>query len=316
MKKIVLIVVGVLIILVGGFLVVRSRMSNGGAKAVLKVTSTPTATVFLDDKKIGSTPLEEKVDVGEFKLKLISESSTENSISWEETITLSANLLTYVNRELGASELESAGEVLTLEKVSTDGAQVAVLSTPDGATVSLDSQDKGTTPTIIEGIEVGSFDLKVETPGYKPRSVKIKTSKGYKLTASFQLAASDMPIGSPAPSSSPNPTSVSSVRPSPRTTPSATARTSPASSARPSPRSPTASAVKSSPPPKPYVEILDTPVGFLRVRKEPSTSSEELARVNPGEFYSLLDEESGWYKIEYEDAKEGWVSSQYAEKSE
>ena len=314
MKKLALIVAGVLILLIGGFLVVRSRMNKGGAEAVLKVTSTPTATVFLDDKKIGSTPLEEKVDAGEFKLKLISESSTENSVSWEETISLSANLLTYVNRELGASELESAGEVLTLEKISADGAQVAVLSTPDGATVSLDGQSKGTTPTIIEGIEVGSFDLKVETPGYKPRSVKIKTSKGYKLTAAFQLAASDMPANSPTPSSSPSPTSTSSVRPSPRaTTPSATARTSP----RPSPRtSPTASAVKSSPPPKPYVEILDTPVGFLRVRKEPSTSSDELARVNPGEFYSLLDEESGWYKIEYEDAKEGWVSSQYAEKSE
>lgn len=64
------------------------------------------------------------------------------------------------------------------------------------------------------------------------------------------------------------------------------------------------------------VEILSTPTGFLRVRSGPSTANEEVAQVKPGERYPLLEEdaESGWFKIEYEKDKEGWVSNQYAKK--
>ena len=66
------------------------------------------------------------------------------------------------------------------------------------------------------------------------------------------------------------------------------------------------------------VEILSTPTGFLRVRSEPSTLGEEIGRVEPGQRYLYLeeDEETGWFKIEYEEGKEGWVSNQYAKKVE
>jgi len=66
------------------------------------------------------------------------------------------------------------------------------------------------------------------------------------------------------------------------------------------------------------VEILSTPTGFLRVREEPSTSAEEIGRVEPGERYPYLDEDedTGWFKIEYEEDKEGWVSGQYVKKIE
>jgi len=66
------------------------------------------------------------------------------------------------------------------------------------------------------------------------------------------------------------------------------------------------------------VEILSTPTGFLRVRSEPSTAGEEVGQVEPGERYPYLDkdEDTGWFKIEYEDGEEGWVSNQYAKKVE
>jgi len=66
------------------------------------------------------------------------------------------------------------------------------------------------------------------------------------------------------------------------------------------------------------VEILSTPTGFLRVREEPSTSAEEIGRVEPGERYPYLDEDedTGWFKIEYEEDKEGWVSGQYVKRIE
>lgn len=316
MKKIVIIVAAVVLLLIGLIFFFRARGGGSKGQAILKVTSTPVATIFLNDQKIGSTPYEDKVDAGEYTIKLISESSVSTSIPWEERITLFPNLLTYVNRELGESELQSAGEVLSLEKTSNNDANIAALSTPDGATISLNGEEKGTTPTIIEKVTPGNYDLTVSASGFHTRTVKVKATSGYKLTASFQLAASDsQPASSPVPSVSPGASSNPRVTPvaTPRSTPRASAQSS--ATARPSPRA-SGSTSKASPPPKPYVEILDTPVGFLRVRSEPSTSAEEVGRVNPGEFYALLDEESSWYKIEYQDNKEGWVSGQYAEKSE
>jgi len=63
---------------------------------------------------------------------------------------------------------------------------------------------------------------------------------------------------------------------------------------------------------------LSTPTGFLRVRSEPSTAGEEVAQVDPGDRFPYLetDEDTGWFKIEYEDGEEGWVSNQYAKKVE
>lgn len=59
------------------------------------------------------------------------------------------------------------------------------------------------------------------------------------------------------------------------------------------------------------VEILPTPNGFLRVRKEPNITSEEVGRVKQGERFVLLEENetSDWFRIEA-----GWISSQYAKK--
>lgn len=66
------------------------------------------------------------------------------------------------------------------------------------------------------------------------------------------------------------------------------------------------------------VEILSTPTGFLRVRSEASTLGTEVGQVKPGEEYTFVEEdkETGWYKIEFEDAKgdtvQGWISGDYA----
>lgn len=61
------------------------------------------------------------------------------------------------------------------------------------------------------------------------------------------------------------------------------------------------------------VQILATPTGFLNVRSAPSLSSSIKGKVNPGNFYDLLEEKTGWYKIKFNNT-EGWISSQYASK--
>ena len=69
---------------------------------------------------------------------------------------------------------------------------------------------------------------------------------------------------------------------------------------------------------KAKVKIKPNSLGFLRVRSGPGRSNSEVAQVKVGEEFVILEESNGWYKIEYEPGKEGWISgsSQYTEKIE
>ncbi len=62
--------------------------------------------------------------------------------------------------------------------------------------------------------------------------------------------------------------------------------------------------------------VKSTPTGFLRVREQPTTASQEITRLNTGDTLTLLDENptTGWSKIRTADEKEGYVSSTYIEK--
>lgn len=76
---------------------------------------------------------------------------------------------------------------------------------------------------------------------------------------------------------------------------------------------------------KVWVEILDTPTGFLRVRSEPGSAGREIHQVMPGNKFLFLEEDgqTGWYKIQLEDptaglpdGRIGWVSNEYSKKIE
>ncbi|KKQ66683.1 MAG: N-acetylmuramoyl-L-alanine amidase, partial [Candidatus Daviesbacteria bacterium GW2011_GWA2_38_24] len=59
------------------------------------------------------------------------------------------------------------------------------------------------------------------------------------------------------------------------------------------------------------IKINPNPLGFLRVRDVPSASGEELAQVLPGDEFEVLEEENGWYKIEFKEGQTGWVKGSY-----
>lgn len=61
------------------------------------------------------------------------------------------------------------------------------------------------------------------------------------------------------------------------------------------------------------VEVLRTPLGFARVRQEPSLESLEIGTIETGKQAELLQEVQGWYSIKF-DGKIGWISTQYAKK--
>ena len=62
------------------------------------------------------------------------------------------------------------------------------------------------------------------------------------------------------------------------------------------------------------ITINTTELGYLRVRSEPSTTANEVGQVSPGESFTVLDEQDGWYKIEYPQEGSGtfgWIRGSY-----
>lgn len=280
-KKLILFVV--LVILGISFAGYKLAVSRSARVSGLKVVSVPAASIFLNEKLIGKTPFEDNQPPGEYVIKLIPDDSTGSVVSWQGKVTLAPSLLTYVKRELGGSELTSAGEILVLEKIAGSETQITVSSTPDAAAVLIDGQQRGTTPYSAHDILPGEHDVAVSSPGFIQRTVRTQAISGYKVNVNFQLAL----VNSGVPTSSDSATVV-----------------------------PTG-AVKTEDQKKNAVAVIkDTPTGFLRVRSSPGTGSSEVAQIKPGEKYDILEEKDGWYKIPYETGKEGWISARYVTKQE
>jgi hypothetical protein len=283
--------------------VVRSRSPKQGE---LKVESQPTASVFLDEKHIGRTPIGKtsyKVNSGEYTLKITPDTGAVTLANFQEKIKISPNTLTYVDVILSESDLTTSSYVLWLEKMTGKKSELSVVTTPDGANVLLDDEPKGISPMIISDVTPGDHTLSVVSRGFITRTVKIKLNAGYRLIASIKLSLAP---GGTAPTEDTTATGSgkpAETKPTPKGSITGTPKVTPTKST-------------SAEPAKPYALIKDTPTGFLRVRSDAATTSAELARVKPGEKYSILDEKTDWFKIQLEATKSGWISSQYAQKVE
>lgn len=264
-----LVVIGLLMIGVSVFWFVKGRQH---VPAALQVTSLPQATVIIDGKPVGKTPFRGNLSAGEHTIVLTPQDS--KSTPFEQKLTFLSNILTVIDRNF--TETGSHGHILLLSPLSDKkDAEIAVSSTPTGATVTLDSELKGITPLLAKDVTASDHELILAKEGYLDKMIRVKTVPGYKLNVSADLAINLNPIA-----------------PSP-------ALTTPTSSPQPVLQ---------------QVRILQTPTGYLRVRAEPSLASNELGRVNPGETFPLLSEQVGWIKIRLPDGREGWISSQYAQK--
>lgn len=246
----------------------------------LFVESNPPSEVFIDGVSAGKTPYEIVRKPGEIVLRLVPEGKIDDPKSYETRITLGAGIKTIVKREFGDSDETSSGEIISFEKIAKDEAALAVISIPDAAQIMVDGLVRGFSPYKTSSISPGDHNLIISSNGYSERTVPIKVVSGYKLTAIIKLPlASDQQLPSPTPKSDLNlPNDME----------------------------------------KTQIEIGKTPTGFLRVRTEPTTTSPEAGRVSPGDKFDLIEEskDGDWYRIEFLKGKEGWVSSQYAKKTE
>ncbi len=290
-----LILLGILLLIFAGIIGFRYFMwDTQNTYGRLKIVSSPSAGIFIDNLGIGKTPYEDKYKVGEYLIKLIPEGDATTTASWQGKVKIYKNSLTYVNRELGATDINSAGEVFTvtaMESKPSDSnyGEIYVESDPTGAIVYLDNDEKGVAPLVLADVNKGDHELSVFMPGFFRRTQKINIDPGYRVNASFKLAIDQNQRPTPTPQASESASLTNSKESSSSATSKSTAG-------------------------KESLIVNDTPTGFLRVRSEPTVNASESAQVKPGEKYTILDEESGWYKINYEQGKEGWVSGQYVTK--
>lgn len=304
MKKNWLIVGIVILVLALIGLVVKAKFLDRQASAALQVSTTPSAVVFIDGTQVGTTGnmgyINDKIEPGEHSVRLVPELTDENFIPWEGKVNLIPGIMVIINRVFGAQESDASGEILTLEKISSrDKSPLAVVSMPDQAVVKIDGEPRGFAPILIEDLTPGDYQIVVSSPGYQEKTISAKTIAGYKLVVDVQLAREIEGIEEATASAEEEEEESEETTP----TPEAKATPTPKVTTSPTPE-----------PEKPYVRIKDTPTGWLRVRESASTTSTELAKVKPDETYPYLNEtKSGWYKIEYEEDKEGWISSVYAE---
>lgn len=190
MKKlrigIILIVLG--IIIVGAALFLLGFLKPGSAG--LLVESVPAATVFIDGEQVGRTPYEVTRKPGEIVIKLIPQSLDEALVPFETKVTLTSGIKTVIKREFGDSEETSSGEILSFEKIGGDSSDLAIVSVPNAAPISIDGATRGFAPYKTSSITPGEHKIVVSAPGYSERVLSIKTVEGFKLTVVVKLAPS------------------------------------------------------------------------------------------------------------------------------
>ena len=261
-------------IVVLGFMFFISKNSGKGA---IQVTSTPRSDVFLNGKLIGQTPLckcEGKDMISTGEYTVRLVPHDSNFSPFEEKIQIVRSILTVVDRTFDNGAL-SYGSILTLSPISDKkDAQLLIISFPDKGNVFLDNNLVGITPLLLKKVSDVDHELKLGKNGYKDKSIKIKPAQGYRLISLIFLGVSPAVASASASNSSSQSASLTISK----------------------------------------VTILNTPTGFLRVRKTNSIESAEVDKVYPGETFDLVNEQSGWFEIRLNNGKTGWISSQYAKK--
>jgi uncharacterized protein YgiM (DUF1202 family) len=249
----------------------------------LQILSRPEGAVFLDNVMKGNTPFTNTLKEGNYMLKIVPDGVATTAAAWQKKISIVGGALTHVDVQMESTDIASWADVywLTPLGIFNKSSSLSIETEPSGALVYIDNDEKGVSPLVMENVAAGSHELSVFMPGFSRRSKKINISPGYKLHGYIKLALDpsqkiQYTIDTP--------------------TPLATA----------------AASIKE---PTNTVSILDTPTGWLRVRDEPSLAGSESARVNPGQRFELLEEQTGWFKIKIDSEKDGWISSDYAKKN-
>jgi hypothetical protein len=135
---------------------------------VLQVSSYPTeAEVYVDGIKKGLTPITiEDLPLGEHFVEV----KKQNFATWSQKI-----------------DAESYKVIQLVANLQPESASISVNSTPPGATVYLNNKNVGVTPIVVNNLDQGIYDLRIEMDGYAPYEEKITLNKGEEIDKDVTL---------------------------------------------------------------------------------------------------------------------------------
>jgi hypothetical protein len=297
-----------LLILGGVTLLAACNPLDRRTKAGLQViTADASASLFLDGQYLDKSPFISKaIKPGRYTLKIQPDDPT--LVPYETSLELRQGLLTVVTWKAGTRPEQSGGVFYEMEKLSgTKKAELAIVSIPDGAIVSVETQEKEFTPLNLLDLEPGQREFEVSLPSYDTQKHTVNLVAGHKTTITVKLAKSETTV-------------INTVPPTPTPTPEATPQPSPVvgSGSRQASISAQQTASGSSQPSVlsgPRVKI--NPTNFfqdgrevLRVRASASNAGQEVGFAPVGTEYAYLGKtENGWHHINF-NGTTGWVSGQ------
>jgi hypothetical protein len=282
MKRRILLVVSVLLMLAGMFILLRVAADTlvPKGKGALQVTSNLKSDVILNNKVLGQTPLckcDQNETIQAGVYELKIIPEDKNMQPFMTRVRINPGVLTAVERTFLPGAYASS-YILTLEETNSRDPEIFIASIPDGALVSINGKEEGITPLFLKSISASEHEIEMQKQGFSKKTVRVRAVPSYKLVLNVILGTETGTdeTAESAPTPTPTPTQAD----------------------------------------KPSVIIKNTPVGFLRVRENPSTASREIGRVSPGERFPYLDENTDWFQIELAGGVAGWISKQYASREE
>lgn len=249
---------------------------SSSSNSELLVIAKPGATVFLDDKEIGASPLSKPVDPGEYTLELKKDGYFTRSIKIAVRagfrLNISANLSLNPFPPTDPKSLSSPNPSLKVLDLSSN--QPLLTSDYPAWALAAAFWDSRAQDQI-------TYDFYITFEG------KIYDKQGSEVSLdSLAQVTGEKTVGYLGDSSS----AISSGATNALNSLSAKLY-----------------------PPVPQVEILQTGTGFLRVRSGPGKSYSEIGKATPGDKYKYLGEEGEWFKIDF-NGQEGWVSKEFSKK--
>lgn len=287
MKKIIVFVISIILITSGILIGVKYTGEILKGAGALQVNANIKSKIYLDDKYIGDTPLckctgEDKIKTGNYSLKIVPDDK--NFTPFTQRLDIGKDVLAFVERTFLPGSFANA-YILTLEKIGSEDPELLIASIPQGSLVSIDNNPQGVTPLLINKTTSTEHEIEVSRDGFTKKTIIVKPVAGYRLAANIILGAGSQ--------NQENTSLIPQPSVSPQETASASSQLNQKSGQ--------------------FVKILSTPVNFLRVREEPSVTSNEISKVYPDETYPLLSEKEGWFQIRLSNGSTGWISSEYSE---
>jgi hypothetical protein len=193
-----LIVIG-LIILIGIFYFVVGSLEP--KVAGIYIETNPSSTVYLNNVQMGTTPYRVTTKPGETIIRLIPDSYGAIILNpYETKVNLIAGVETVLRYDFGGTDDTSTGDIISFEKNQRGETNLVAVSIPDSVQLVIDGTQRAFTPHKTSSILPGEHQLRFAAQGYQDRVVKVKITKGYKLTAIVKLAKAPVaPTPTPTP---------------------------------------------------------------------------------------------------------------------